>query len=28
VIFRLRQKSSKTRFKLVDVLAIDFDNGR
>jgi hypothetical protein len=28
VIFRLRQKSLKTRFKLVDVLAIDFDNGR
>ena len=25
VTFRLRQKSSKTRFKLVDVLAIDFD---
>ena len=26
VTFRLRQKSSKTRFKLVDVLAVDFDN--
>ena len=25
VTFRLRQKSSKTRFKLLDVLAIDFD---